>query len=225
MLRPEVTEVHKLLRKHTGLIVHFSGCPPMHVRDWGQDHLFPKDLQHVIAGNANGGISCSAVCAGDVFEGENGASTGYIGVIVTMKNKDSLIIASTGDDGTRIDEYGNRIALKDRDLTVEGLEATLKLGNGHNEWAIRDFTIKGILAVKPCHVWHRHAQIEETPPEFNNHDFLQEDHCGPRSVTLHELRDCFPNVDIYTFDHGGIVRFVGEQRIPVMHEDLCTVAE
>jgi hypothetical protein len=228
MLRPEVAEVHELLRQHTGLIVHFSGCPPMHVNDWGKEHFYPKDLRRVIAGNASSGISCSAVCAGDVFEGENGASIGYIGVIVTMKSKDSLIIASKGDDGTRIDEYGNRIAINDRDLTVDDLEATLKLGSGHNEWAIRDFCAKGILAVSPYCVWHHYEEIAavcETAPEFDDAEFLQEGNWGPRPVKLRELRQDFPNIGIYTFENGGIVRLDGSQRIPVIHEELYPIPE
>jgi hypothetical protein len=223
MLRPELAEVHKLLSDECGVIVHFSGCPPMHVEDWGKDHLFPKDLQHVIAGNANSGISCSAICATDTFDEDNAASTGYIGVIVVMNSKDSLIMATTGDDGTRIDENGNRVAVKDRDLMVEDLRATLKLGKGHNEWAIRDFSIEGIFAVSRCEVWHRFAQAgdaSDVPPELDDQDFLKGEECGPRNVSLAELHEAFPNMPIYTFREGGIVRVEGAHRIPVRPEEF-----
>jgi hypothetical protein len=223
MLRPELAEVHKLLADECGVIVHFSGCPPMHVQDWGKAHLFPKDLQHVVAGNANSGISCSAICADDSFDGENGASTGYIGVIVVMNSKDSLIIAAKGDDGTRIDEHRNRVALNDRDLTVEDLKATLELEKGHNEWAIRDFTVKGMFVVLPGHVWHRYpnaAAAGDIPPELQDSEFLQGEDCGPRQATITELRQSFPNIPIYTFHEGGIVRVEGAQRTPVRPEEF-----
>ena len=83
---PEIQDVYKLLREVNGLIVHFSGCPPMHVKEWDEDLSFPADLKRVISGRAQGGVSCSVVLPGDVFEGPDAASIGSIGVILRIED-------------------------------------------------------------------------------------------------------------------------------------------
>jgi hypothetical protein len=228
MRRPEITEVHLFLQNHNDLIVHFSGCPPMPVKDRGKEHLFPTDLKHVIAGNAQGGVSCSVIRPGDIFDGPEANSTGCIGVILRMKSRDSLISAADYDDGTRVDDDDNRIVDKDVDISVEDLERTMENRKGHNEWAIKDLEVLGIFAGNPFEVWHRYPQMGQfcdAPEEFSDMDALAGENCDPRRVTLIELRHTFPDLPIYSFQDGGIARLEGPQRIPVGHAELYPVVK
>jgi hypothetical protein len=206
MLRPEVADVHELLRRKNSLIVHFSGTPPMHCENWGEDHFYPKDLRHVIDGKAQRGICCSTVKPGDAFVPPNAASTGCVGVVIRMNSKDSLIFASCRDDGTRIDENGNRVAKDDRDLSIVDLEETIDKRDGHNEWAVKDYKVVGIFAGAPYHVWRLPRKGElEVPEGFDDIDSLGRD---AYPETPDSITSTFPDQDIYTFAGGKLIRIM-----------------
>jgi hypothetical protein len=200
----------------------------MHVIDWGEELLFPADLKRVLEGRAQGGVSCSVICPGDVFAGETAASIGCIGVILRMNSKESLVSATTGDHGTSVDKNNNRIADEQIDLSVDDLAATLKLRTTHSEWAVRDFTPIGIFMGYPYEVWHRYDQIAascDVPEEFDDFDTLQTSDCSERRVDLDELQRTFPGTDIYTFADGGIVRWSGSEWATVSHQNLYPIHE
>lgn len=109
-LRPAIAQVHDILRRHHGLIVHFSGAP----KDSGADRgfLYPADLHHVVAGRAMGGISCSVVTPTDVFDGLERNATGCIGVIVDLTTPHSIASAAAGDAGSIKLEVGRLVVDK-----------------------------------------------------------------------------------------------------------------
>lgn len=152
--KPKISEVHAFLRKHNGLIVHFSGAPKGAGKERGSAHLFPADLRHVINGCAMGGLSCSVVRPGDIFHGFKRNATGCIGVVLDLKADASLVAADPQDCGSSEDEHGNRRVDNERDISFEDLERTFRdrLVDGYNEWVVRDYVVRGIFAMKPFDV-------------------------------------------------------------------------
>src|SRR4051812_14827329 len=106
--RPDPDEVRRELRRWGGVLVHFSGVPPG--VSAGLNLTFPADLQHVIAGNAQGGISCSTVRPGDRFESIPPTSWrnswGCIGVIVRPQHPWSLVGVDRHDCGSFVPQGG-----------------------------------------------------------------------------------------------------------------------
>jgi hypothetical protein len=137
--RPAIAQVHEILRRHHGLIVHFSEAPKGSGADRG--FLYPDDLRHVVAGRAMDGISCSIVKPTDVFDGLERNATGCIGVIVDLITPQSIAGAATGDAGSVELEDGRRVVEREVDLCADDLEATImhRLTGGYNEWVMRDF--------------------------------------------------------------------------------------
>src|SRR4051794_22220426 len=98
--RPEVCAVYKFLKKWNALIIHFSGTPKGAGVERGAAHLFPADLQHVVNRNAMGGLSCSIVKPGDVFDGSQRNATGSIGVVLGLQSRESLVAVNPSDFGS-----------------------------------------------------------------------------------------------------------------------------
>jgi len=227
MERPEVQDVYKLLRELEGLIVHFSGCPPMHVKKWEEDLSFPADLKRVIAGGAQGGVSCSVALPGDVFAGPNAASIGSIGVILRMKSKTSLKNATSDDHGTSVDDDNNRIGNEQETLTLEDLAATLRCRTKHSEWVLRDFKPIGLFAAEPYEIWQRYPQVTKCPgiaEEFDDFEALAGEGTE-RKVGLAELRKTFPGLEIYSFAGRNLGRWEGFNLVPARHEVLYPLSE
>jgi hypothetical protein len=148
--RPDVKEVHKVLNAWGGMIVHFSGVPPG--TSTGLNLQFPDDLKHVLAGNAQGGISCSTVRPGDTFEGPQRNSWGCIGVIARGRTPWSLVGVDAHDCGSRMEPDGLRWCVHaDADLNLDEVVRSLddRSATDCNEWVIRDFDVLGILLQPP----------------------------------------------------------------------------
>jgi hypothetical protein len=147
--KPELAEVHEFLRRRDALIVHFSGAPKGTGIDRGEAHLFPADLRHVVEGHAMGGLSCSVVLPGDKFHGFDRNATGSIGVVLDLTTKDSLVAVAPTDCGSIEDECGKRIVQNETDIATADLEHSLNKRANYNEWIIRNYVVRGILAVSP----------------------------------------------------------------------------
>jgi hypothetical protein len=151
--RPDVKEVHKVLNAWGGIIVHFSGVPPG--TSTGLNLQFPDDLKHVLAGNAQGGISCSTVRPGDTFEdpvNNRRNSWGCIGVIVRGRTPWSLVGVDVHDCGSRMEPDGLRwCAHADSDICLEEVVQSLEGRSAIdcNEWVMRDYDVLGVLFQPP----------------------------------------------------------------------------
>lgn len=148
--RPEVTEVHKVLNAWGGIIVHFSGVPSG--TSTGLNLQFPDDLNHVLTGNAQGGISCSTVRPGDTFEGPQRNSWGCVGVIVRGRTPWSLAGVDAHDCGSRMEPDGFRWCIHaDTDLNLEEVVRSLDERSviDCNEWVMRDYDVLGVLFQPP----------------------------------------------------------------------------
>jgi len=122
--RPAADEVYAFLRERNALIVHFSGTPKGAGSNF--DHLYPADLQSVIAGVAMGGLSCSVVCPGDEFEDLDSANaTGCIGVVLGLRSGESLVAVDPHDCGSMVGDGNIREARPMPEITVATMERTL----------------------------------------------------------------------------------------------------
>jgi hypothetical protein len=218
--KPKISEVHAFLRKHNGLIVHFSGAPKGAGKERGPAHLFPADLQHVIERRAMGGLSCSVVCPGDTFHGFERNATGAIGVVLDLSTDASLVAAHPHDCGSREDEHGNRIVPNERDISPDDLERTLRdrpIGD-YNEWVLRDYQVCGIFAMPPYEVSNLQdpEYPEDTPAYLRSTDKVP----GFRVVNFEELVNTFHHPPIYTFRGAEIFRCTPEGLLRVEHHTI-----
>lgn len=214
--KPEVAEVYDFLRCYNALIVHFSGDPKG--AGWNRpNHMFPVDLQHVITGNAMGGVSCSVVKPGDNFHtfGKRNA-LGTVGVILGFQSKQSLVAASHEDCGSYLDEIGRRQVIE-KDIAINDLELTLSQRVHYNEWVVRDYKVLGIFVALPITV------SEMGMPE--GAEDVPEAVMGGEQVisvpkTVEAVGKLLSDADIYTFNHGGIYQLKVKQWVSVDHKNL-----
>ena len=167
LARPSVSDVHGVLSSRNALIVHFSGAPKGTGRERG--FLYPDDLQHVLQGLANGGISCSTVMPGDVFDGIGRNATGCIGVIIDLITPESLTSVFHEDCGSIEIVDGIRTVARPFDIHIKDVEDSIALRRPgcYNEWVIRDFRCIGIFAVHPYEISVRkHLEYPDDMPEY-----------------------------------------------------------
>jgi len=203
-LKPTPAEVRHFLRARTALLVHFSGAPKGAGVKRG--HLFPKDLLHVIAGHANGGLSCSIVRPGDVFNGYARNAMGSVGVVLDPRTSRSLTAVDPHDCGSMEDADGNRNVPQERDITPRDLEDSLdrRPKGDYNEWVVRDFQVRGVFASSCPEV--SELSVPEYPEEMP--DDMRDSIPSPsfRKVAVEELFRTFRDLPLYSFSSTGIVR-------------------
>jgi hypothetical protein len=199
--RPTVAEVHAALVAWRGLIVHFSGVPKL--LSSGFSGVFPDDLRNVRDGNAQGGISCSTVRAGDVFENTEGNrnSNGCVGLIVRSRSPWSLVGVAVGDAGSSVDPITMERTCWHANLPLQIDEVQWDLDgrmpDGCNEWVMRDYDVLGLLAQLPLHV-HQYGT----------------------KATPDELRYAADGLPIYTF-RGGVLNEVDSQLALTRAVPIC----
>ena len=216
--KPEISDVYEFLRQRNALIVHFSGAPKGSGVDRGDKHLYPADLRHVLASKAMGGVSASAVQPGDVFHGFERNATGCIGVVLGLRDKDSLVAVDPRDCGSIEDESGNRIVQHEKDISIADLRRSFADRESYNEWVIRKYSSLGIFAAPP-----REVSILQVPtfPE-DMPESLRDETPVPafRTVSLEELTATFATMPIYTFQRGQLCRYIRGELVPVEHSEV-----
>jgi len=217
--KPEVAEVYGFLRRHAALIVHFSGTPKGAGSDF--EHMYPADLENVIALGALGGVSCSVVRPGDEFAGQDANATGCIGVVLGLRDKNSLVAADPHDCGSYV-ENGVRKA-PERNLTADDLEVSLtkRPSGSYNEWVMRDYIILGIFAAPPFRV----SKLEVPKYPADMPDYLKDQTPVPSftSVCPAELVATFPRHSLFSAYMGELVRLSGEGIVPCDHATIYTI--
>jgi len=198
VFRPELQEIEKLLKENSVCIVHFSGCPK---GDGIHDYLYPDDLLNILSGNGQGGLATSVVGGSDTFDGFERNVFGNVGLILKMKHKSSLLDASVGDCGSRLNERYERVPDQFRDLSIEYLENTIKnKGASHNEWVVANFDIIGVLAVPPFEV----NKMEQLPLEGTEQTIETKNIVA---IDLSSISETFKDSKIFTFENGGLYSF------------------
>lgn len=174
VLRPSISEVHKVLTSWGGIIVHFSSVPSG--LSSGLNLRFPEDLRHVLDGNAQTGISCSTVRPGDLFEDDGTGrrnSWGCIGVIVRGQTDWSLVCVDPHDCGSFLQPCGFRYCSQaDRDMSIDEVVDSLNTRSifDCNEWVVRDYHVIGVLIQRPFSVraLGEYANPQELISAFGN---------------------------------------------------------
>ncbi len=195
--RPTRSEVHSVLRENGALLVHFSGNPPMHS---GPDpREFPDDLKQVEQGKCSSGLSCSTVVAGD---GTDNAS-GCVGLILCPRSDRSIVAAAYHDMGTRFDGVRREVQPEytHKDIDAAALAETISSRgrDSYNEWAVHAFEVAGVFVIEPCYVnWSSKS---------------------PR-ISISTVAQIFPDLNIYKFAEGSLVRRVNDSWVPAAFEDL-----
>jgi hypothetical protein len=199
MPKPEVQEVHAVLRKYCALAVHFSSVPRLDQRD----HFFPEDLKHA-AEHRQCALCCSVVKSGDAANN----AFGTIGLIFDLSSRNSLIAVSPGDGGAVLKPDGKRdFDPKYMDFDLSAVERSIveRKGNSHNEWGIRDFIVRGLF------VFSEDIVVSAPNDEFGQVDVTKD-------VT--EVFHLFPGLRVYSFKNAGLVELHHNGPIPVSHNEI-----
>jgi hypothetical protein len=177
--KPSVQQVHDVLRRHQGLIVHFSTVPLL-----DQRYYFPRELHYAIDHpNLEGGLCCSVVKPGDTRNN----TFGDVGLIFDLSESESLIAVSRSDGGSRLGPGQVRVFEEQyRNFDIATLEASITTRVGHNEWGVKDFLVRGLFVLSDV--------VTVCAPQ----DRL-------RYVKLAELSELFPGLPVYSFEEKAIV--------------------
>jgi hypothetical protein len=213
-----VAQGYEFLRRHSALLVHFSGTPKGAGSNF--EYWYPADLQRVIKLEAASGVSCSAVRPGDEFDDFNTANaTGCIGVVLGLQDKDSLVAADPHDCGSRM-EGGVREVFKKRGLTIDDLEETFvkRPNDSYNEWVIKDYVVLGIFAAPPFRV--SVLKVPDFPDDLP--PWLMDSTPIPafEQVSVAQLIATFPDLTIFSFLDGNLVSLTEKVVTPVKHSDI-----
>jgi hypothetical protein len=153
-------------------------------------------------------LPCSVVMPGDVFTGTGERNAyGTVGVILDLRDDQSLATATLGDGGSRWSGVGDR-EFDERDLSMEQVEASLGDRAGHNEWGIRNYIARGLFVIEPVEI----CKLADTP-------------FGPTNAvipySLAQVRADFPEQRIYSFAQGEIIEEHPRGGRPVVaHEEI-----
>ncbi len=216
MRKPTIATVHRMLQRHNALIVHFSGAP----KGVGESaRLFPDDLRHVANGNAMGGVSCSTVAPGDIFSRIPSASngTGFVGVVIDLQVKESLIGVDPADCGSSLDVHKIRHVKVEKDIFVKDLDATMGSARTHyNEWVIRNFKVLGIFVALPCYVSVPYVWPPDVPKDLQGDKPVLD----IQPISIERIRAEFPSLPMYTFNATQILRVDPAGFILIDHTDI-----
>ena len=181
MSRPSIQEYRDFLRRHQALIVHFSGCP----KGVGLEIYYPDDLSGVIA-DSSMGVSASVLKLGDTRRN----AFGVVGVILDISRPESIISVKGDDGGSSIDKGTGKRGPRQAVITLDMFEESL-VRDLHNEWAVEDFTVKGVLILPDRVVWDRNANCGLG---------------GERGVMFGEVAQTFPTQPLYSINPTFVKR-------------------
>lgn len=193
-----LTQFNAMLRRHSALIVHFSGLP----RGSGATSYFPNDLEYALANAATCRLACSTVRPGDIFgpvPSKN--ATGSVGLVLAPRTNDSVLDVWHTDGGS----FRMRIV---RDVTLQECEGTITGRIGYNEWALTDYEVLGLFAIAP-------QQVDGLVPIGDPYGGTIQTP-GPVDVDLAALPTKLARLPIFTFANGLIDRVSS----PIAHDAL-----
>ena len=93
-------------------------------------------------------------------------------------------------------------------LDVTDLEDSIENREGHNEWGIRNYVVRGLFTIEPIEIW-KPSQTPYGPVD------------GIVPYSLDRVRLDFPEQRIYSFGNGDIVELHPREHRPiVIHEEI-----
>ena len=218
MTETSIREIYSVLEQNNALIVHFSGAPKGSGK-YRHDHIYPKDLLHVINCYAQGGVSCSTVMPTDNFHGRDRNATGCIGVVLGLKNDCSVTSAAPNDVGSIESRNGIREA-QGQIINIAAINASIsdRQKNEYNEWVVRDYFVIGVLAVPPFEVMKLRTPV--FPPDMPEYFIDSTPQPEINQTTLTQVESFFPNNRIFTFCDGSIFEYKSGTTQPCKHGDI-----
>lgn len=217
-IRPILPDIHAVLRKYEGLIVHFSGTPKGAGSNF--DFLFPDDLKEVLSGQSQTGLSCSVVMPNDEFGDLACANaTGCIGIVLRMRSEQSLLDAHPGDCGSFMKD-GVRQTPKARDMSAADVEQTItdRANCTYNEWVVADYSVVGLFAAAPFRI---SANVPiHYPEEMPTWLRSETETLGFKHLAIEDLVTEFGPLPVYSFSGGQIVEWVSGNWCPIQHHQL-----
>jgi hypothetical protein len=218
--RPSLPEIHSVLRKHDGLIVHFSGTPKGAGSDF--EERFPDDLKKVIGGYGHSGLSTSVVMPKDEFRDCTRANaTGCIGVVLGLTSPQSILDAHPHDCGSSMLD-GARQTPNARDMTIDDIEATItsRANAEYNEWVVANYTVIGLFAAPPFRV-SEYLPID-FPKDMPPYLIVKETSANFSYLSIEKIEATFPDMPIYSFVEGVLVQRDPSGWRPIAHSTLYT---
>lgn len=211
--------LHACLQKHSAIIVHFSGCPPMNDGASDPARLFPNDLRRVCDGETNGGVSCSTIKPSDsVCLHPDSNSTGMVGLILSPNSAASIRETFSSDAGSSRFCDGVRVGLGEAAVTLESIDRsiTARRDDDHNEWVVDDFSVVGVFVGSPIMIW----QARELPDSDSHGGKSIE--AGAVGIYVAQVASQFPNLEIYTIKNGQFARIdvLAKSVTPVTFSDI-----
>lgn len=200
--KASISDIHAVLGKHDALIVHFSSSMEL-VGGSHDSPGYPQDLENVLGGRTQGGLSCSTVKPGDRFGGFNSNATGCIGVVLRPNTDLSVSDVVDGDAGTTTNSTLERTGRTEADTGRDALEQSIKCRphNAWNEWTVCDFEPIGIFAAPPFEV-RSSQEIDGLSSSMGDGSVPAPDYLELSSV----VRQFHP-WPVYGFSGNSIVRF------------------
>ena len=217
-----VDDIYRILAKHNALIVHFSGTPKG-AGNGINNFFYPDDLKNVIDGNAQGGLSCSTITPADNFHGFDRNATGSIGVIIGLRNIESLVCGSENDCGSGTDENGDRYCSSNlvSPAIPECLESAItnrQIGR-YNELVVKNYDVLGILAVSPYeYIGQFEVPVHDDCP-YQNERFTT----SILDSNLYEISNIFNTSKIYTFSNNKICILNQNSTSIIEHKSLYKI--
>ena len=177
-------DLQQIIREEEVLVIHFSTdmCRP--------GTVFPDHIRNAINISPNAKLCCSALSKNPGI-----TPAGEVGIIFSISDISQLIsVCST-------DAVFNGSHSLGQSPTYQTVSDSLNAMHGrHNEWLVKGAPIKGIFVTFPT---GSHARRKFPPPSvpYGGTDPI----FASSWFSILEIRQAFPDQDIYTLDNGKLV--------------------
>lgn len=182
-------DLAECLKEKKAVVVHFSSyssnCSGV---------VFPDDLNYTIKNKDNIYVSCSVL-----WPGHNMSPFGEVGIIF-HPTVDSVQSVSNSDSGAYTASSGIDCS-NGESLTKETFEKSFNVQKGgYNEWRLKGAEIGGIFVLNQDCVNVKKKIKINCPLEGEKEEI------GFQSIDLQDLKNVFPDFDIFTLRDCGLVK-------------------
>lgn len=176
------------LHSKSAIVVHFSHHGKM--REGG---VFPDDLVAAINNHCDWTLSCCVLWPGHLMD-----LPGSVGVIF-KPIENNVISVSPSDSGSSSSHDGTDQSFG-LPLSPETFEQTFHPNiNSYNEWRIRGGEVAGLFISDVRNIWvKQRINLVAGSSEFSE--------IGATQVTLDYVRQCFPDMEFFTYGASGLMR-------------------
>lgn len=200
-------ELMRLLIERRALIVHCSrpgksGDEQRYGELSGDDLLFPGDLSNAIdAAAGTGELSCSVIWPGHL------KTYGAVGIVLRPRSTDSVRSISPIDAGSSWDGTTGKRTGSGVPFSAEAVHETFANATDYNEWVIGDAECIGIF-VHPTERLEVAARVPMTEVKGFDPSTMMDlgSTVGAVTIDLGMIESAFPDLPIFTYQHGRLWR-------------------